>query len=177
MKHGFFPPAAFHGDERHNDFIVQWYAKHLVTMAEPSLWVLSEDHSVHAYRFLWLRTFHQPVTVRLDVSSDGAGLLTAKVTDGRGGYESGKIVFDETTPLLADQVNGFLAQTERLQFWSLPTRDEGKGVGLDGAQWIMEGVQNGRYHLLDRHSPSDEKFRETALTLTRLANVIIRKIY
>ena len=69
-----------------------------------------------------------------------------------------------------------LAQIERLRFWSLPTQEETPGVALDGSQWIMEGIQDGQYHLLDRHSPRDSTCRETALMLTRLANVTVRKV-
>ena len=34
----------------------------------------------------------------------------------------------------------------------MPDGDE-KEVHLDGAQWILEGVRNGKYHVVDRWSP------------------------
>jgi len=36
--------------------------------------------------------------------------------------------------------------------WKLPTR-QSEGIGLDGAQWIIEAVKGGRYHVIDRWSP------------------------
>jgi hypothetical protein len=62
----FFPDLVFDENKEDNDFTVDWYSKHLKVMKEPSLWRLSErDRSATVYRFLWLPTFHRPVSVRV----------------------------------------------------------------------------------------------------------------
>jgi hypothetical protein len=38
------------------------------------------------------------------------------------------------------------------RFWEVSTRD-GNRDGLDGAAWIVEGVKQGRYHIIDHWSP------------------------
>jgi hypothetical protein len=87
----FFPDLVFDANKEHNDFIVDWYSKHLKAMKEPSLWKLCEkDRSATVYRLLWLPTFDRPVSVRLVRRSEGA-VLYAVLLDGRGGYEPGKI--------------------------------------------------------------------------------------
>src|SRR5215469_6577927 len=73
-------------------FKERWYAKHLRSMSEPSLSEASKDATVIVYRFLWLRTFHHPIAVRLTIHPDGTGTLNANETDGHGGYEAGKVV-------------------------------------------------------------------------------------
>ena len=36
-------------------------------LEEPSLFTRTPDISAEAYRFLWFRTFHSPIAVRMDV--------------------------------------------------------------------------------------------------------------
>ena len=78
MNEPFFPPQQFSKDEDYNHFIVEWYTKHLTSMAEPILWTLAADSSSHLYRFLWLRTFDPPISVRLEVYPDNTGQITGK---------------------------------------------------------------------------------------------------
>ena len=47
---------------------------------------------------MWLRSFHHPVAVRLDIMSDGTGKLTVKIANGAAGYKPGKLV-ENTSPL------------------------------------------------------------------------------
>lgn len=57
-----------------------------------------------------------------------------------------------------------------MQFWSLGLDDK---AGDDGAQWIIEGVKDGKYHLVDRWSPKDGQVRELGLMLLDMANLKI----
>jgi len=190
MSDSFFPPAAFYDEQydeqlnkKLNSLMTAHFSKHLEAMAEPSLWVLANDRNLHAYRFLWLRTFDQPVAVRLHINQRGEGELTAKATDGEGGYEPGQLEFNQTSFLSQRQVSAFLIQLQELQFWSLPTQEssvnpDGSGwCGLDGARWILEGAQGGKYHVLNWWSPDEGAFKQTALMLVRLAHITVQDIY
>lgn len=53
-------------------------------------------------------------------------------------------------------------------YWQL--RPEIDDSGLDGAQWILEGVKEGRYHVVDRWTPQIGDFREACLYLLKLSN-------
>src|ERR1700682_2295120 len=75
----YFPKGAFEDSSESGwfqGFKERWYAKHLRSMHEPSLFEASKDNSLTAYRFLWLRTFHSPIAIRLTMRIDGTGTLT-----------------------------------------------------------------------------------------------------
>jgi hypothetical protein len=135
-------------------------------MREPSLWGLSKDASKQSYRFLWLRTFHHPVSARLEVAKDGAAQLFVKVLNGQGGYEPGHTVLNRNIKVPKEAVDHFLELLQEADFWNTPTEQpESNEIGADGAQWIIEGVTGGHYHVVDRWSPDDGPFRKAALFL------------
>lgn len=129
-------------------------AELLQAMAEPAL--CSEEHvgKGDSYRFLWLRAFHNPILVGLNITGNGMAELSVKEVDGRGGYEPGKLVTNETRRLPDDTLEWFLPFVEETKFWQLPTRVEHTHlIGLDGADWLIEGVRNGDCHVVIRWSP------------------------
>ncbi len=157
----YFPAGILGSSEQEHRFLSDWYSQHLTAMREPSLLAVSrQDRGAEVYRFLWLRTFHHPIAVRLTVRKDGTGLLTSRETNGEGGYKPGKLIRDVTTTLSRNDTAWFCGIIEDLGFWNLPTRqpesvaaDGAVLVGLDGARWIMEATKAGRYHIVDRWSP------------------------
>jgi hypothetical protein len=89
-----------------------------------------------------------------------------KVLSGQGGYEPGHAILDRNIKVPKDAVNRFLELLQKADFWNLATeQQESNVVGVDGAQWIMEGVTGGRYHVVDRWSPGEGPFRKAALFL------------
>ena len=157
-----FPNLALDHDQGLDDFAVNWYSKNLKAMGEPSLLELAKTRA-HVYRFLWLRSFHNPVAVRLNVNEDGTSLLAVKVTNGRGGCAPGVLVKNETRRLSKDYTQGFLDQVRQLGYWSLPT--DGNQGGCDGAEWILEAVKDGRYKLVVRWSPERGEVRTLGLRM------------
>jgi hypothetical protein len=160
----YFPNQALDHEQGISDFDVNWYSKHLKAMGEPSLLELSKTRA-HVYRFLWLRSFHNPVVVRLNVSEDGTSLLTVKVTGGQGGYKPGGLITNKTRPLPKEHTEAFLDRVRGLDYWSLPTREPINDVGLDGAEWVLEAVKDGRYKLVVRWSPRNGPVRALGLTM------------
>jgi hypothetical protein len=71
----------------------------LRALKEPSVWELCKTHRTPTYRFLWLRAFHRPISVRLDITMNGLVLLTTKATTGQGGYKPGSQVVNKTGAL------------------------------------------------------------------------------
>jgi len=78
----YFPPRAFDDIARNSDFMAEWYSAELKALGESSYVVLSKSPTAHSYRFTWLRTFNQPIVVRLDVSEDGTAAVTTKIANG-----------------------------------------------------------------------------------------------
>jgi len=175
MKHTFFPPLAFDSDEGHNAFTVNWYSKNLESMQEISLLEVATKANQHCYRFLWLRTFHPPVAITVIVDEEHTGEVTLKVTDGMGGYGPGQIVMDEKYSASKENIERFLGLLEKADFWNMPTKEN--KLGMDGAQWILEGVKDGNYHIVDRWSPKEGSFRNVALNMIQLAALNVESVY
>ena len=94
-------------------------------------------------------------------------MVAVKVTNGDGGYGYTRDLSKETTAQ-------FLHRVQALDYWNLPTREEKKGtIGVDGAQWILEGVQNGKYKVVDRWSPRSGPVRDLGLAMVHLAGLRI----
>lgn len=160
----YFPPLAFCEAGETKD-CERWYVPHLRAMHEPSLWELSKKQSGETYRFLWLRTFHHPVSARLLVASDGSGELVVKVLSGQGGYKPGHLIHNRTIKVDKEAVDHLLELLGKADFWNAPTEQENGVVGCDGAQWIMEGAKGGQYHVVDRWSPEEGPYRKAGLFL------------
>src|SRR5215468_3618237 len=84
----YFPVGTF-GPRNSDLFVREWYSNHLVAMGELSLscGVLQDTET---YRFLWLRTFHNPVAVRVFRRGDDYD-LEGVILDGAGGYNPGHV--------------------------------------------------------------------------------------
>lgn len=150
----YFPLGVLGCDEWTDQFQRRWYSKHLRALREPSLFALSRsDPRAKVYRFLWLRSFHHPVSVRLVIDDDLTGVLFVKIANGAGGYEPGTLIYDERVPIGKHGPSLLLARVLTIHFWEMATR--GSPGGADGAQWIVEAVADGRYQLVGRSSPGE----------------------
>lgn len=144
----FFPKSSLR-----NDFKASWYSNQLNALREPSLFVLAKEEESESYRFLWLRTFHHPIAVRVDrLQSDGSWILATKIASGAGGYSPGTLTTNTSCKLTAREVQNLKSKFERSGFWNAPN-PVNDPTGEDGSQWIIEGVKAGHYHVIDRWSP------------------------
>lgn len=163
----FFPAGVFHpGNPKVDSFKAKWYTEQLTALQEPSLFKLRQDSSVQSYRFLWLRTFHHPVAIRVLIQPDGTGTLVMKMADGAAGYKPGSLTLNKAESLTRDRVKSVVEKIQHLNYWVLPARDP-KAPGFDGAQWIVEGIAHGQYRLVDRWTPESGPVRELGLYFLR----------
>jgi hypothetical protein len=158
----YFPVGALRGEPvkfengvvlDHDLFVRQWFSKPLAAMKEPSLSCGALEET-ETYRFLWLRSFHKPVAVRVFRRGE-AYRLEAVILDGAGGYEPGKVSRRVTKELSRDKWGAVVSRLEEVQLWQMPTRESG-APGTDGARWIVEARRNGRYHIVDRWNGNDD---------------------
>jgi len=153
QAHGqYFPKSSL--DLRGDEFKSQWYSSQLRALKEPSLLALTKTSSSESYRFLWLRTFHHPIAVRLNVRPDGTSILTKKIASGAGGYRPGTLTEDNSRPLTREQTRKFLSCVDKVNFWTAPNPIEDQ-AGTDGSQWIIEAVKGKHYHVVDRWMPKN----------------------
>lgn len=172
----FFAPAALSESPWSARFLNGWYSRHLDAMYERPLSALeNEDES---YRFLWLRTFHKPVAIHV-WRSGAQHFIVVKRLNGRGGYEPGRFDLYWSHLLSENEWDAFMLHLEHSQYWLMPTEDN--RMMNDGAQWVMEGYREGRYHVVDRQSRDDGAYRDACLYLLRqsglLAEIPANEVY
>jgi len=170
----FIPRGIVSPDRPDRDvFVREWYSKHLRVMGEPSL-SCGPTSAVETYRLLWLRTFHRPVAVRVSRDGRDSRLGVVELT-GAGGYEPGRIAARSERVLSEADWKDLSAALSKLSFWSMPTQaPKSASVGLDGAQWILEGRRGlADYHIVDRWSPWEGAYRDVGLMFISLAGISV----
>src|SRR5262249_14163752 len=152
----YFPPGSLDPRPGLHAFRVSWYTSHLVSMGEGPLYPPAPD-GPPTYRFLDLPSFSEPTVVRL-VEADGFWRAVCKRTDGQGGYSPGKLVGNGERELSRAEAKQLSRLLERVGVWEMPSF--GEGFGKDGTRCVLEGVQAGRYHVVDRWSPCGTPYAE-----------------
>ncbi len=79
------------------------------------------------------------------------------------------MTWNESVDIPKAQVQQFINLSQKAGFWTSPTR--GPGGANDGAQWIMEGVHSGVYHVVDRWSPGKSDYASMCLFLLSLSKI------
>ncbi len=147
----FFPPFTFGSNADCNAFVLNWYTTQLKALGENSFYSLAADTNAHAFRFTCLRSFHNPFCVVIRFDHNGRATITGKIASGAGGYAPGRLCRVKQSTLHEGSSTEVLDLVDRTDFWNLPARVE--TFGCDGSQWIVEGVDHGNYHLVDRWTP------------------------
>jgi len=124
-----------------------WYSKTLTAMKEPVLANYEGDTEI--YRFTWLRTFNNPIAIRIQRTKDSI-ILIAKKLSGAGGYDPGQLITDTTLTLSLKNWDEVQAKIKQINFWILSIETDFRGN--DGAEWILEGSTEGFYHFTTRWS-------------------------
>jgi hypothetical protein len=161
----------------------KWYTKALSALKEPSLLEISQVDKSQCYRFLWLRSFHEPMSFRIKILPNANGVLIVKMTNVKDDGEPGKLIKNITIQLAKDQVEKFLNRIEKVNFWrdpsesSIETTADEQTYTLDGAEWIYEGIKDGVYNINCWTSPDDGAYRDVGLYFIQLSGLKIEEIY
>jgi hypothetical protein len=170
----YFPPGVFDKTPQKDESATNYYGKFLKALHEPSLWELSRQKpEAEVYRFLWLRTFHRPIAIRLVVRKSGSGWINSHMTSGKGGDQPGRIMTYRVSWLTKNRTQSFLMELDSVDFWHLPTcASDQNPAKAGGAHWVLAGVKNGQYHLIDRWSPElPDPVREIGLLALKLGRI------
>jgi hypothetical protein len=158
----------------------EWYSKHLRAAGEPSLFEASRSPrpaSVATYRFTWLRTFHHPVVIRVEVGRGRGARLIAKELSGYGGYGPGEVRRHRERKLSPDEARRLGSALARTRLLTWPARDCNGLLGVDGSQWIVEARDRTGYHLVDRWSPERGPVREVGELMLGLTGWQYGEVY
>jgi hypothetical protein len=153
--------------------------KYLSAMKEPRLENLAEnDHASTIYRFLWLPSFHDQVSVRLVKSDDGAALHAVRLSLD-GDYEPRSIVKRSSRRLSRPHWARIASRLEMAKFWTLAA-DKRPPFGRliqDGDMLIVEGTKDGEYHVVRRHSPPGGDFVDLCQAMLFMSGIDVRKLW
>lgn len=132
--------------EAGDQLVRTWYSTQLCAMGEEPLRLPNDGVRI---RFLWLRTFHHGIAVRVEFDGQEATLHAVEL-DGAGGYTPGAVHERLRRDMDRRQWAELEALLRRARFWSRAT--SGDPQSCDGAQWVVEVATPKRYHLVDRQS-------------------------
>jgi TonB family protein len=143
----YFPIKTKADYEGVSEFESEWYSQPLKRMNEPRLSTFAKDFSSDIYRITILPTWGNPIAVRVQKHGELFS-LSARRLDGQAGYDPGKLVESKDIALGANDSNTLAVLIQNLNFFQMSTEDALRGV--DGDQWIAEGVSQGKYHVVVR---------------------------
>ena len=152
-------------------FVNTWFSKQLTGLDEPKLY---KDYNFETYRFTWLRTFHNPISIRLE-KRDNEYLLFVKRANGAGGYSPGKLVQNDTIRITENQWDNVISKIYNLNFWEIPTVEKSNLIVMDGAEWIFEARKNDKYNMVYRQSGKGTEIKELCMMLYDLSGLKIKK--
>lgn len=151
-------------------FVLKWYSSQLYAMKEPLLY--NKKINKQVFRFTWLRTFDNPIIVRLEKTDKCT--LTWKMSDGAGGYDPGNLIIEKSKEIELTKWDDLQKLISKSDFWNL---DLGRiSSGLDGSEWILEGYEPTRYRAITAWTPREGKFYEACCYLLNLTDLDIKKI-
>lgn len=174
-----YTPRYVWSEQWQDEHMESWFAGQLRAMGEPSLWKLSrDDKTARSYRILQMPSFSPAIAARFEVQSDGSARVFVTELDGLGGNEPGKPRLQTTGKLTVEQVEQMDELLHKNGFWhdriGMGKRidRQPKRMCMDGVQYVVEVVFDGKYKLVTRHlcSMEDEVFAVLS-KLAKLAGV------
>jgi hypothetical protein len=134
------------------------------------------------YRIFIFPTFSHALSIRIEKSGGGYSLV-AKYLSGQVGYDWGKLKGEKRRRLTEQEWRKLLSLLEQASFWSLPSKDKeskpnDKGemtICLDNTSWILEGVKDSKYHIVDRYCPDTGSYKEIGLYMFRLSKLKMKE--
>jgi hypothetical protein len=143
----YFPIETKAGGDGVTEFESKWYGQSLERMNEPRLPEFAKNMNAEIYRMTILPTWGNSIAVRVQKHGELYS-LSARRLDGQAGYEAGKLVESKDVALDADDSKTLAVLIQNLNFFQMPTEDA--VIGVDGDEWIIEGVSHGKYHVAVR---------------------------
>lgn len=142
--------------------------KQLINLDEPNLYLQKSKNS-DVYRFTWLRSFHNPIVIRI-VSEDGKYYLYWKIGKGSGGYKPKGIKEKGKRKLSEEEWDIFETLIDHEEF--INNRQMQMMVINDGAKWVLEEKSNEHYKAKLTNNP-DTDFYRGCMYLIKLSGIKI----
>lgn len=150
----------------------EYYSSNLGAMKEPSLYKKASKIGNLTYRFLWLRSFNEPVSFRVTLQPDGTATLSIKMLDLSADYSSGiyvpgKLILDKDVTINRADLEKFLVNESDARKWLTEESIPAPNAGFDGAGWIFEAVIDHQHYVIRRWSPTSTRESSPAAVIDR----------
>jgi hypothetical protein len=181
----YFPPSAHSPEAQADSFLALWYTRALVAMHEPPLYGAQAPPGVVVWRFIWLRSFDPPVAIRITNSPRRCSIVATAlgnvITPEPPQDSSGAVYITDILrfgPITRrdSSLRSPVECTHAIQsipgFWAAPGEDS--RTGIDGANWVFEALEQGRYHVVTRWSPDsarNPRYRAAGLAFLALGGI------
>jgi hypothetical protein len=165
------------------------FNRDLKSLNEPSLCsqALIEEKQ-ESYRFLWLRSFHDPVLIQLINKGPGKAIAIYKeygkwnentygsIKENKAVDALKKLRARGSTKDMEQRAFDTILERAKKEVWEQPFKyketigiDGSVMIGLDGATWTIEAIKDGKCHVVTRWSPEQsDPVRQFAQTLMNL---------
>lgn len=142
----------------------------------------TDELEAELYRMTFIPTFFNPVKIRVERRGEEY-VLVAKRLSGQGGFEVGRLKDEKRRRLTPEEWNGLLALINKFGFWNVPFPEKKqepneKGeltICLDGSEWTLEGVKNGKFHAVNRYCPNEKAFEEIGQFMAKISGLKIKQ--
>jgi hypothetical protein len=154
-----------------DDFEAGWFGSILREAGEPSLLRTRPEDDAWIVRLSWLRSFHDPMIVRVERRRGGLHLSAIRL-HAIGSEPGSTLVERALTPAETDRLLRALSAAD------LATQSGGQcEVGLDGAHWIFEQRTATEHLAVDHWTLGPGATRDLGLTLLALTGWPLEPIY
>jgi hypothetical protein len=155
----------------------QFFSSHLRAAGERSLYQASLQPRApgdETLRLTWLRSFHAPMTVRIEMHG-GKARLYARQLSGKGGYGPGEVARSIERPLAAGELASLRARLAATHIFD--TQAPACEIVIDGSIWILERVDAHGYQYAERRSPEGGELYDLGLGLLGLTHWDLKPLY
>ena len=146
------------------------FTYYLEIFKEPALSSINTGSTI--YRFIWFRSFNNPITIKIEKDNDNVNLSWKEIERNRL-YSPEKLIVNKTKSISLGEWEGFISRINSYNFWT--KQNQAEQVGVDGSLWILEGCQGDMYKHFDIYSPKDDDYRKIGLYLLNLTDLQIPK--
>ena len=118
-----------------------YYSTILSKLGYSSLDSESSDSSLHQYRFIWDRSFHDMIVITINVLENDYGELHFQKFSKVSPITEDDIVIDSKLKLIQANIYNLFNVIDKYDFWNTPTKNP-YPIGLDGSTWVIEGLRD-----------------------------------
>lgn len=151
-------------------FRVNWFSKALALFNEP---LISDGSKGEVYRCLWLRSFHEPIVIRMERHNQTV-IIYWKILQFNASLQTFQSPVEFKKNIAVWQWKNFEKSLTTIDYWSMVSGDY-LSRSTDGAVWLLEAAINGKHKVTERKGDTYPKYTKCLRYLLDLTDMHIPK--